>query len=337
MAIVKCSQLVLMVQVLHEAIHEPAFFAAGTNAGTGAGSELWHCELATPSSSPAPSSIKNSHGYSDKSSASGASSKPWHCGLATPRPSSCTSDTPEIDMPDFMLYLQTGACLDNAQTRKDYVMWMQRFFSMVEITGAEPLSHVALVAIHKQKIIEQLRVLPILAGVESYDRKLYTALNHYVSFMLKVSDDNEDNITSQHLGRMSRSFVAWKKQVGNTKTKKNACRYNYDALRTRDFLAQGWAAIKLGITLAMIDLWGIYTEHHADESLSPHLRGIANTIIIGIIYLNGFAGRLQEWANLTVKQIKQMLKKNRRWFTPTDYKTNHKYGHLAKLLFSLVP
>eukprot|EP00974_Lingulodinium_polyedra_P134243 11228343-Lingulodinium_polyedra.AAC.1 len=60
------------------------------------------------------------------------------------------------------------------------------------------------------------------------------------------------------------------------------------------------------------------------------LKYTALTSIIGIIFLNGCAGRSCEWQHMTAAHVKSQFDDNKDYLTCTKYKTFNTYGELAK-------
>ena len=61
------------------------------------------------------------------------------------------------------------------------------------------------------------------------------------------------------------------------------------------------------------------------------LKGAINTCLIGILFLNSFAGRCGELEKICLEEVETQLNEVGRWFIEfCDYKTARYYGELGK-------
>lgn len=82
----------------------------------------------------------------------------------------------------------------------------------------------------------------------------------------------------------------------------------------------------------MIDLRCI-AQHYVDApELPAAARAVANMIIVGIIFLNGFAGRCLEWSLLSLQHVVEQTSKGLDYVVCKNHKTSRVYGDLAKWL-----
>ena len=65
-------------------------------------------------------------------------------------------------------------------------------------------------------------------------------------------------------------------------------------------------AQKAAVHRAMCDLELLRRQHAEGDCVPGAVRGAANTAIIGIIFINGFAGRSGEWQVMVPAQMDEM-------------------------------
>lgn len=66
--------------------------------------------------------------------------------------------------------------------------------------------------------------------------------------------------------------------------------------------------------------------------LPMKVRGLANSCLVGAIWLDGFGGRKMEWENLSYTQVDGMDKASEDFLLMDEHKTSRTYGTLAKWL-----
>jgi hypothetical protein len=91
-------------------------------------------------------------------------------------------------------------------------------------------------------------------------------------------------------------------------------------------------AMKLAVTKGMKQLICIKAKYAACEQLPPPAQAEATSIMIGIIWLNGFGGRKMEWEVMTLEHFSQQMAKGFDYLVCDVHKTSHVYGSLAKYL-----
>ena len=93
--------------------------------------------------------------------------------------------------------------------------------------------------------------------------------------------------------------------------------------------------VKDAIKKAMVDLGKFVhdalTYNVSWDALPVKLKGAINTCLIGILFLNSFAGRCGEWEKIGLEEVETQLNEVGRWFIEfCDYKTARYYGELGK-------
>ena len=89
------------------------------------------------------------------------------------------------------------------------------------------------------------------------------------------------------------------------------------------------ATMKAAIETAMLDLQAYVDHWSAEETVPMHVQREASTILAGIIYLNGYAGRCKEWQSMTSAHVRQQIAKGLDYLVCHDYKTAPKYASLG--------
>lgn len=90
--------------------------------------------------------------------------------------------------------------------------------------------------------------------------------------------------------------------------------------------------MKAAVRQAMIDI-RLVTDHSlAVEHFPAKLHTAATAMMVGIIYLNGFAGRSKEWQLMRLDTVREAISAGRNFVVCTEHKTAAVYGDLIKYL-----
>jgi len=90
--------------------------------------------------------------------------------------------------------------------------------------------------------------------------------------------------------------------------------------------------IKAAVRLAMVDLRTICNHAAETGKLESGHRGIANVIMAGILWTNGFAGRSFEWQAMTARDVADAIASSAEFVVATKHKTDEVYGDIGKWL-----
>jgi len=105
-------------------------------------------------------------------------------------------------------------------------------------------------------------------------------------------------------------------------------KHRYDAERLENFPSV--EAIKAAVLSAMVALASIAKNAEGKSGLEQHLIILAATLIVGIIYYNGFAGRSGEWEAMLKSHVLEQAASDKDFLLCDQRKTADTYGTLAK-------
>jgi len=205
---------------------------------------------------------------------------------------------------------------------------MHRFFNLLAFEGGDAVDHVGvLCAIYKQDLLPQLMQCPVMAMKYSWPKTIISALDHYCKFLCQECSRNRWDIaklTIQQL--MEETLEGYKKQSVDARRAQDTAKFKFDAERLESFPPK--AAIQAAVEKAMVDLHMLCIG-----SKPAHCIAAANTIMAGIIYYNGFAGRSGEWHRMTKAHVQEQISQGKSYLICPDHKTAKTYGDLAKHIF----
>lgn len=211
--------------------------------------------------------------------------------------------TEELLIPGFCDYMTTHAIV-KASTAQIYLQAMSRFFYLIEVEEGNPLAIQTLLSIYKQDLLAQMRACPLLDPKHSWTDKMCTGLSHYFKFRIFECDRQNLKSDAHKLQALHRTLEGWKKACSKNKTISSFSRHAYDSNRLENYAPI--VVQKKAILQAMKDLQILRQQHFSSESIPASYRGAANTAIVGIIFLNGFAGRSGEWESMKIDQVEEM-------------------------------
>ncbi len=119
---------------------------------------------------------------------------------------------------------------------------------------------------------------------------------------------------------------------GGTRKARDVGKHNWDAEAISRFPSV--SNIQVAVAKAMKVLAKIALEHEGKDNISPDSRGAATTALIGCIFLNSFAGRSKEWAQMKEAHFWHQLSRQDLgevfYLEATEHNTVRTYGSLAK-------
>jgi hypothetical protein len=80
----------------------------------------------------------------------------------------------------------------------------------------------------------------------------------------------------------------------------------------------------------MTDIHWLWQGLSAGQEASPNMRHAANTAMMGLIFMNSYAGRPGEWASLTRAKVEECLSSGQSFVAMDDHKTAVEYGTLGR-------
>jgi hypothetical protein len=164
-------------------------------------------------------------------------------------------------------------------------------------------------------------------------RKIATAMADLCTFLIIDCDRQRREEDGRCVRQLCQETVVPKKRAANKN--KKTCRIRKRQQDRKRLSAMPQAnVIKEAVRQAMIDLHHVAT-HALDKEVMPACLTLASTVMmVGIVFLNGFAGRSKEWENMLRKTVADALDVGGDLvFVSTEdtaHKTVNEYGDLGK-------
>ena len=238
-------------------------------------------------------------------------------------------DTPALDMQydEFQKYL----CLRNLETYtvRETIMNVSRFFDLFDWGGQPTTALGLLLNIYTSKLIPRLMECDVMSRRYGWSRRILDAVSHYCQFLAiecarcrhtecKTALEAMVEYDLELYRRQARSEARWAKKDRN----------RIDAERIQNLPSN---EIMRDIVLqAMTDLWKTCKRMPDSTEDGARSKMMANTCVVGIIFLNGFAGRGGEWETMLKSHVETQLLNRHDFFVCPDHKTSYRYGDLAK-------
>ena len=90
--------------------------------------------------------------------------------------------------------------------------------------------------------------------------------------------------------------------------------------------------LKHGVRCMMAALWLVSESYKYASDMPARARSLANVLIVGIIFCNGFAGSSGDWQRMTSAHVRECVRGRVKWLTCPKHNKMAHYGDLAKWL-----
>lgn len=241
----------------------------------------------------------------------------------------CPIKCATMDLEDFKQYL-VSISLDQS-TVKIQLENISRFFKLLDVESGD-FTHIGILcAVYQEAVLKAMLASQVLHPSHTWSLKVVSALDHYCSFLLLECGRKRWGEASRCINQlMMESLVPAKKRcahyrnlASNAKNRADAIRL--DALPPRDRMLEG-------VRAAMLDLLTIAREYKGSTDMSWKARAAANTAMVGIVFVNGFAGRSGEWEAMLAAHVREQLSAGKDFLICTVHKTMKQYGDVGKWL-----
>jgi hypothetical protein len=244
-----------------------------------------------------------------------------------------TDELPDID-PEFITYLKG---LKNKDIGA-HVLGAKRFLSLVCMQSQGAITNHSLLEVmlgcYHSGTMDAIMNSELMSSNRTWSRPLNTALRHMVEHLKikcgrrKLFNEKAelDQMLLETLKRHSKLETKEKKKERRAKKKKDAASIKLFASVKR---------IKKAVKKAMKQLQALVAKATAAGVTSAEVRAACNTLLVGIIFHNGFAGRSYEWSALQHQKVNKAINIDHlEYLICSEYKTDEQYGDLAKYLFN---
>ena len=233
----------------------------------------------------------------------------------------------EVPLQKFFVYLVNAKGLED-NSAQGHLLRMTYFFGMFDLP-TEFSQEGFMAALFSSGVAEQWAALPIMSPERPATRNMMTAVLHYVDFLILNCERRQHREACRCLTLLKADVL---KPLCRRTLKARAIDEN--RLREED----GEKLRKLpkpevlreAVREAMIDLHHVWEECRARGATTLYNKGIANTIMIGLVFCNSYAGRPGEWARLRRCQVEEMINNKQTLLTFKRHKTAWKYGSLGR-------
>ena len=239
---------------------------------------------------------------------------------------------PELDE-DFKKYLLK---LRNGSISAS-VLGARRFLALLSFEKPDGLGGHSLLEVmlgcYRSGTMDEILNSELMSPGRTWSRPLTTSLNHMMDH-LKIICGRQKLIEEKHeVDQMViETLKLHTRHETKAKKKENGIKKRKDAARLK--LIAPTKKIKKAVRKAMKKLQALVGMARAAGHTTPEIRAACNTLLVGIIFHNGFAGRSGEWETILMKDVHRCLNiENLEYIICTEHKTAQYYGDLSKYLF----
>lgn len=250
-----------------------------------------------------------------------------------------------LDHPAYFKYLEDTL---GESTRAGRAMHIGRLFSAllvpaVDANAAEPFcqlgEHCAqwsplqlLIGMQKHRIADELKGTHLFAHSKNWTTKLLTGLDCLIEYEKKVCRSKGFDQCEKVLCRLQDDLEAYHYKSYQAKNAAGKARNRKDAQRIKAMPDNDNIKLSCRDAMIMLHLLSQRWSGKSRAQIPVKEKALANTLLIGIIHLNGHAGRSGEWEHMLAEHVDTQLGKGLDYLICTKYKTSETYGELAKYL-----
>ena len=233
----------------------------------------------------------------------------------------------KVPMQSFFVYLVNAKGLEDLSAQ-GHLLRMTYFFGMFDLP-TEFSQEAFMAALFSSGAAEQWAALPIMSPERPTTRNMMTAVLHYVDFLILQCERRQHREACRCLNLLRADVL---KPLCRRTLKARAI----DENRLREEDAERLLKLPKAEVLrevvreAMIDLHHVWEDCRARGAPTLYNKGIANTIMIGLVFCNSYAGRPGEWTRLRRCQVEEMINDEMTLLTFKKHKTAWKYGSLGR-------
>ena len=229
-------------------------------------------------------------------------------------------------------------------TIADHVLAMQRLFHMLEVDGEPVLdegvaaSPKLMAALFVQDAHVTILRLPLVAPHLSWTRKLLEGALAYLVWQKKVVGKEQLKESAGPWRQYALALMLFHQELQGGYHKRVQVEKQK---RLHDKRAEDFAKIqclpsreemRVGVRRAQLLLNDIEQRTKGWTCLPEKLQAVANSCLVGPLFVDGCAGRLNDWAQLLFAVVEAGLARGQTWLVCKNHKNSHLYGSLAKHL-----
>jgi hypothetical protein len=209
-----------------------------------------------------------------------------------------------------------------------YVQKLRYFYGLFE--SQTKFKHEAFLAnFYTSGLAQQWAALPIMNPSYSTTRHIVTGLCHLVDCLLIECRRGRNDETARCLSLLRDDVLKpMSRRIAKARNEAKAENQERDASKIAKLPPPD--VLKLAIKDAMTDIHWLRQAVVDGEEATPSVRRAANIAMMGIVFLNSYAGRPGEWASLARSKVEECLSSGKGFIRMEDHKTAHVYGTLGR-------
>ena len=236
------------------------------------------------------------------------------------------------DRPDFAdLYEHFLAVNLDASTVNKRMAGIRRFFDMIETDDATASHAGIILAMYQNNLFQRLFSLPIMNPKYTWGYEIAMAIEDYAQLLATTCGKHKQMDEKRQLEQILPEALYYYKQkcIASQKGKRSMKNETDGEILESENFAEV-ADLKAAVKQAMLDLNELCEMAARGETLTSAMLHAANSALMIIIYLNGFAGRSGEWESATSEYILECLGKHKWYIRCKTHKTVKIYGEVGK-------
>ena len=236
------------------------------------------------------------------------------------------------DRPDLIDLQQhfVAVNMDEATVNKR-MAGIRRFFDMIEWDDTSASHAGILLGMYQENLFQRLFSLPIMSPNYKWGYEIAMAISDYAQLLAIACGKHKQLDEKRQLEQILPEALWYYKQkcLGVAKSRRHEKNEKDGEILESDEFADV-AALKKAVKQAMLDINELCEMAARGETLTSSMLHAANSALMIIIYLNGFAGRSGEWEAATSAYILECLAKHKFYIRCKTHKTAKVYGEVGK-------
>ena len=231
----------------------------------------------------------------------------------------------EVPLDRFKLYLDTtiGQVPDSVEQNIRCIRYVYGMFDLPSSFSVEGFW----ASLYSSGLAEEWAALPIMSSKIPNVSNISNALDHYVEHLLIQAERKRHTEATRNLRLLKTEVLKpLSRRTTKAKNQQNVANRGRDATKLAKLPPQD--VLKKAIHDTMVCLHWLHHgmhQHKIDPSC-PQLKGAANTLMVGLVFANSYAGRPGEWSVCRRDAIQAVVDEEADHIRMNVHKTSTKYG-----------